>query len=218
MNNVANKLVSRLTRMPQEYSRLLPAWKVWRIIFILLASQAVADSTNRTLVIGDSLTVGMFNHGAFPSNFVQLAAGGATTEYAAERLEGSIDFSNGPILRPQVTNSVIFLGVNDYYWGVDPTTFINSYERLISFIDPSTELFCVGLTPMPERNDRPPQIFYATWIKDMCEKNGGTYISPYPALTKDGQVISEYFAPDRLHLSFEGSRALGHYILGILNR
>jgi hypothetical protein len=194
---------------------------LWLATLFLLAfhpaSDTSADSTRRTLVIGDSIAHMMFLHGAFPDNFVQLAAGGATTGYAAERLQGAIDFYNGPMFRPQVANLVVFLGVNDYEQGVDLESFRSSYRKLLSFKDNASKLFCIGMPPIAEKPDRLPLNAYSAPIRNICESNGGTYIDPGRVLLKDGAKIADYFAADNTHLTFDGSQALGHYIIRILD-
>lgn len=174
-----------------------------RILILMLISLTVQA---RTLVVGDSLTVAMFSMGAFTSEYVSLASGGATSEFAANNLEGAIRFLNGPdFFGPQINKVVVILGMNDYLIGTSISDFAYNYRLLLSYIPDTANLYCIGLTPSTEEKF-PPMIFYALWQERICEESGGTYLSPY-------YLGLENYLTDHVHLNPEGYRILARFIM-----
>lgn len=178
---------------------------VFICIWLIAALGCRADSAVRTVIVGDSMTVQMFEAGAFPSNYAQLAAGAATARDDGESISVALEFLAGDHDRPQTKNVVVYLGTNDMRLVKDISAFRVDYSRLLQSVEPGATLYCVGLHD--QDFDKLQIYFYSLAIFQECEAAGGKYISLHGL---DLKLV------DWVHVDAVSSRRIAQRIMGAL--
>ena len=158
------------------------------------------NSLENFLFVGDSITVGMDKyieekHNTFAENDV-----GA--KYWLDILNKK---DNGFPDQNQVKGINVFLGANDYDYGID---FMKELLKLLHKKYPNVKIFVDKL--LPDKNaDNATREKYINEVKRFCEKNNDFFIFIDP--TKDVKM-----APDGLHPSEEGYKKLAKNIKDVI--
>ena len=160
------------------------------------ANEKFADS----LVMGDSITQGLYEYGVLDQANVQADRGTGVSEQNSEKLEEHI--ANAKKMKP----SALFLayGMNDV--GVqngDAKGFIKAYRAVIKDLKkslPDTRIYVNSILPAAQTAIDQNQVYasipeFNEELKKLCEKEKVTFID------NTDLVKQEYYANDGIHMS-----------------
>ena len=160
--------------------------------------------------IGDSITDGYEPFGAAYSQYkvAWRGIGGDTTTGVYNRLEVSLYAVN-----PKVV--VLLIGVNNL------DSMFTDYERIITDICaklPEAKLIVQSLHPTSKDfSSRNAKILDANkQIKEICERNGCTYVDMYAQLVNSEGVYAEEYTDDGLHPNEKGYERITEILLPII--
>ncbi len=160
--------------------------------------------------IGDSITDGYEQFGTAYSQYkvAWRGIGGDTTTGVYNRLDVSLYAVNPKVI-------VLLIGVNNL------ESMFTDYEKIITDIRtklPDAKLIVQSLHPTSKDfADRNPDIIDANVrVKEICERNGCTYVDMYTQLVNADGVYSEAYTDDGLHPNEEGYKKITEILLPVI--
>lgn len=182
---------------------------VTRALALLLSTAAAAEPqfTQRTLLIGDSITARLGVDRAWDYNAVVIGSGGQTMATAPDAIPAITLFLQGsnPVRAfAKLPKVIILLGLNDWRKGVPLAEFQAAYALAVSETEPLATVWCV--LPIPQQNDDWRVDPYRDAIKAVCTN----WIDPREAFP---EWSAELYV-DRYHLNAAGSEAYAQWLIG----
>lgn len=167
----------------------------------MLAFQRWADPqvpANAVIFLGDSITQGLATAAVTPYS-VNYGIGGENTAQLLAALPSYQSLAH-------VSTIVLEIGINDYIQGIQDGI-IDRYRNIVAVLPKENTLFWNAILPVRQDIVRLMDLIDTNRIiKTLCEERKNCfYIDTWKFLTdKEGNIISEYFLDDGIHLSVKG--------------